>query len=141
MKRLREIEPSKQHLERSKKNQGLTLASDKEGLKRVASAICTMFEAMKVYGKDAESVESSVRLFKFALAEYTTEQILKGMADYTRFKSDFPTPSDIVGFIERGGRPAPNKSIYISFCKKEPVERTEEEWEYIRFYEKFHEYC
>lgn len=65
------------------------------------------------------------------------EKISGAIAFFLKFNNEMPTAGDIATIIERGGKPPFDRSVYIAVQKKHAEERTKDEWQYIRDYEKF----
>lgn len=97
----------------------LALIDDEEGKKALAVELYDRFHAMKTYGKEPESLESIIRIFKKDLAKYPTEKILKAISTHAERNDEFPTVSDISGLIKRNGRAPIKESDIISIRKKE----------------------
>jgi hypothetical protein len=115
----------------------LTLVNDKKGKQDLAVALNMFYDTMKVYGKDAGQLESATKMFNFVLADYQYNKIRQALAYYARHYSEMPTPADIATIIERGNKPPFDKAVYTSISKKRPDERTGDDWEYMRDYERF----
>lgn len=90
---------------------------------------------MKVYGKEPESLQSIIPLFIESLSDFTLEQIQAAFKLYARRSDEFPTRSDIVGLIERNGKPPLKKEVYVAISKKDPEFRSDDDWQYLREYE------
>lgn len=103
----------------------------------MAAMVTTCFEALKVYGKTAEQLESVVGLFGLALADYPIAKIRAAFGVYIKRHTELPTPADIVQIIERDGKPPFERSVYISISKIEPERRTPSDWAYMRDFEKY----
>lgn len=114
---------------------GLALSDSVEGQKALAVELYDRFHAMKTYGKEPESLESIVRIFKKDLAKYPIEKVLLAISTHASRCDEFPTVADIVGIIKRNGKQPLSKEIYISISKKEFGERTWQEKRYIADYE------
>lgn len=103
----------------------------------MAVTLYDCFQTVSTYGKDPEALESMNRLFRLVLAEYSGEQI---RAAFTNFLTNFkgmPEPADIANIIDRGGKPPFERTVYIAIQKKHGDERTPDEWQYLRDYERF----
>lgn len=103
----------------------------------MAEAVCLFHDALKTYGKEPEQLEAATKMFLFVLADYPVQKIIDAMAYYAKHNSDFPAPADIANIIERGNKPPFDRSIYVSLSKKEPEDRTSDEWAYMREYERY----
>lgn len=117
---------------------GLPLKSDAESKKNLAMRLYRDFHAMKTYGKEPESLESIISLFNETLAEFTMDHIVLAMKVHAQRSQEFPTPADIVGIIRRKGRPPLSREMYISISKKDPEDRSGDDWKYLRAYEAEH---
>lgn len=95
------------------------------------------FQSLKLYGKEPESLEATITMFQLVLADYRFEYIEKAFVFYLKNNSEMPAPADIATIIERGNKPPFERSVYISATRKQPEERTADEWAYIREYERF----
>ena len=115
----------------------LPMRADPQGKKRIAEAVLLFHDSLKVYGKQPDQMESVLKLFHFALADYPVQKIVDAMAYYVRNYSEFPAPADIVQIIERGNKPPYDRAVYVAICKKLAELRTDDEWEYIEGYQKF----
>ena len=115
----------------------MVLSKSPEIKKRLSESLVLFHDALKTYGKQPDQLEAVTKLFIFALADYTEKQIVDAMVYYTKNYSDFPAPADIVQIIERGNKPPFEKVIYLNICKKDGEDRTREEWDYKRDYEKW----
>lgn len=127
------------------------LRNDKTGTEQLGLMLAQCYEALNVYGKTPEQASGALRLFSMVLADYTIEQITTAFTQYLHNHRDMPTPSDIVGYIRREGRPPLDRSIYISLCKKRELTAwregsevwqrgdglTDAETKYIADYEKY----
>lgn len=101
-----------------------------------------------MYGKNPEQLTNTVKLFRLVLADFTIEQINKAFVTHLQRSNEMPTPSEIVGLIQRDGRPPLDKSVYVALVQKRERttmkysygtydDLTNEEKEYISEYEKF----
>lgn len=95
------------------------------------------FESLKVYGKEPEQMKSVNSMFQLVLSDYNIEDIRRAFAYYLKHNTDLPAPADIVNIIERGDKPPLDKTVYVSISKKLAENRTKDEWQYMRDYEKF----
>ncbi len=108
-----------------------------EAQKQMANLIFQCFQSLKLYGKEPEALESMTPMFNLVLAEYPMEKIQKAMAFYLKTNNEMPAPADIAMIIERGNKPPFDRAVYISISKKRGEDRSSDEWEYVRDYEKF----
>ena len=92
------------------------------------------------YGKDEEQLTDALAMFNMCLFDYTGEQIKQGFVAWMKGNKSFPTPMDIINLIERKGKPALDKSVYISLTKRkqeQPDFLTRDEWQYLADYEHY----
>lgn len=89
------------------------------------------------YGKDNQSLVDALQMFNMCLFDYTGQEIKDAFIAWMRSNKQFPTPSDIISLIERKGKPAFDKTVYLNLSKKAPQDRTDDEWQYMREYEKW----
>lgn len=104
---------------------------------QLTNLIFQCFQGLKLYGKEPEALESINPMFQMVLAPYPMEKIQSAMAYYLRHNNEMPTPGDIAMIIERGNKPPFDKAVYVSINRKRGDERTSEEWQYLRDYERF----
>lgn len=103
----------------------------------LTSMLYQCFQALKLYGKEPEAFGAVVSMFNLVLSDYSFDSIKSAFAFYLKYNSELPTPADIANIIERGNKPAFDRSVYISISKKQPEHRTSSEWQYIREYDSF----
>jgi len=118
----------------------VTLKEDQQGKGRVGEALHIFNDALKVYGREPEQLESVTKLFMFGLSEYPVDKIVDALAFYAKHYEEFPTPSNIVNIIERGNKPPFEKSIYIRLSQKRnqfPDSISYSEQDYMDDYEKW----
>jgi hypothetical protein len=121
----------------------VVLHQNPQAKQKLAVMLMQSFQALKTYGKEPEQIEAIIGFFNIALADYPFEKIEKAFAFYIRNNSEMPTPGDIANIIERGGKPAFDKAVYLSICKKLQADPyaygvlTADEREYKADYEKF----
>jgi len=82
-------------------------------------------------------------MFYIVLGDYQFSDIEAAMAFYLKTNSEMPSPADIANIIEREGKPAFERSVYINLCKRRDADPyaynvlTRAEREYISDYEKY----
>lgn len=103
----------------------------------LAMMIGSLFESQRVFGKEPEQVDALIGVFIMALADYPFPAIDKAMRLWVKRSAEMPTPFDIVNLIERDGKPPLERAVYVSISKKDGVDRTAEEWQYMRDYERY----
>jgi hypothetical protein len=101
---------------------------------KVFYGCCAVFPT---YGKDEEQLTDALQMFNMCLHDYTAEQIKGAFLAWMKSNKQFPTPADIINLIERGNKPAFDRAVYTSISKKQPEDRIDEEWEYMKDFEKF----
>jgi len=110
---------------------------DVEGKKRLVSLLGGCFEVYPAYSRDAEQAATIRRAFQMVLADFTIQQIEAAFRYHLKYSKDFPVPADIAQVVLRGNKPPFERSVYISITKKQGEDRTPDEWQYVREYEKF----
>ena len=95
------------------------------------------FEALNLYGKKPESLKAVSKLFQQILGDHCVGDIQKAFDIWMKRESQFPTPADIYGLIERDGKPPLCKAMYVNIGKKDAYHRTSADWEYIKEYESY----
>lgn len=118
-------------------SKAVTLLESNEAKQKLTAMLTQCFQSLKVYGKEPEQFEGVVSMFNMVLADYSIEQIYAAFKFYLKHNSEMPAPADIANIIERGNRPALDRSVYISISKKDGCDRTEDDWQYLRDYERF----
>ncbi len=122
----------------SQSTTSLALMNNPEGKKKLANMLKVCYDGLKVYGKEPEQLDNANKLFNLVLSDYPIEKIVEAMKYYIKHNTEFPAPADIAIIIERGGgKPPFDRSVYVSASKKHPADRSSEEWDYMREYEKF----
>lgn len=117
--------------------------NDPKGRERLSTLIIAAFDGLKTYGKEPEQLTNANRLFQVVLSDYDIEKIEGAFRVYFKTASEMPAPADIVNIIERGGKPAFDKSVYLRLVKRQEADPynwnalTPEEREYIKEYERF----
>ncbi len=123
--------------------QAVTLLSDPTGKQELAAILFQCFQSLKVYGKEPEALESVIAMHNLVLADYPIEKIRSAFAFYLRHNTELPAPADIANIIDRGGKPAFDRSVYLSLVKRKAADPyaynvlSSDELQYIKDYEKF----
>lgn len=115
----------------------VVLHQDQAAKQQLAVILYQCFQSLKLYGKEPEALEATVATFNLVLADYEFSRIKDAFAFYLRSNTEMPAPADIANIIERGNKPPFDKAVYVSISKKSGEERTREEWQYMREYERF----
>jgi len=110
----------------------LTLADSPEAQQNLALALFEGFSALNIYGKKAVDIESITRAFATVLADDDPDDVMVALGLWMRRENKFPTPADIAGLIERGGKPPFSESMFVEINKKDPENRTKADWQYIQ---------
>lgn len=113
----------------------MPILGNPEGQKALAVELFERFHAMKTYGREPESLESTIRIFTKDLEKYPANLILKAISTHAKRSNEFPTTADIIGLIRRNGRPPLSKERYISIQRKEREFWTREERRYVDEYD------
>ena len=119
------------HNEHEKRPQGVCLAQDPSGQKNLTILLATCFDALKVYGKEPEQLESLNSVFQMCLSEFTFAEVREAFKVYLMSNAEMPAPADIVKII----RP-PRVWCATSFID---IKRRSREGEYITQREQ--QYC
>lgn len=114
-----------------------SIKTDSEGKKQLGEILKIIADGLQLYGKTPDQAKNAAKLFYFALGDYDIQRIREAFAYYVKSFKEFPTPSDIVNIIERGNKPPFERAVYVSISKKEAFERSTEEWNYMRDYERW----
>jgi hypothetical protein len=80
--------------------------------------IAQCYDGLKVYGKTPEQLTNTIKLFALALADHHIGDVQAAFVAYLKNHQEIPTPSDIIGYIRRKGRPPLDRSVYIGLCQK-----------------------
>lgn len=113
----------------------LPLAESKEAQSELNSMLFAAASTQKLYGRKAEDFAAIIPVTLKMLGKYPAEKVTRAMTRWLETQKEFPTPSDIIGLIERNGKPAYSREMYISLSKKDPEHRTDHDWKYMREYE------
>ena len=119
------------------------LLSDNEGRRELLNLVSQCFNAMKTYGKAPEQMRDTGTMFCMVLGDYSIDEVRNAFQFYVKTNVEMPAPADIVNIIERKGRPAFDKSVYLSLKKRKEADPyaynvlTRDEQNYIKDYERF----
>ncbi len=113
----------------------LSLRTDSEGQKALAVMLQQCFQTLRIYGKEPESLESVIAMFRLVLADYAVGAITGAFRIWLKRSNEMPTPADIASIIERGGKPPLERVVYVAIGQRDPATRTSEEWAYMREFE------
>jgi len=120
--------PVKANVPALQSSKGLALTSDQQGQCQLGELLSACFASLQLYGKEPEQLVNTVKLFRLVLAEFTIEEIRRAFVIHLKRSTQMPTPAEIVGLIQRDGRPPLDKSTYIALVQKR--ERTTEIYSY-----------
>lgn len=126
-----------QHSQLSKQNKALCLRDDPAGRQGLSDALSQCFDALALWGKQPESLPNTIKTFYMVLEDCPTDKIIQAFKFYLRHNEDFPTPAAIYKIIQRGNKPDFDKQLYGAILKKSGSDRTPDEWQYKRDYERF----
>lgn len=59
------------------------------------------FDTAQIYGKQPEQLESMNAMFQLALETYSADDIRQAFLRHIKSSPNMPTPSDIIGFIDK----------------------------------------
>jgi len=88
-----------------------------------------------LYGKKPDSLKAVANAFQNILSEQSIVDIQKAFDIWMKRESQFPTPADIYGLIQRDGKPPLCKVMYVGISQKDAYHRTSADWEYLKEYE------
>lgn len=80
--------------------------------------IAQTFDATRQYGKTADQIKNTVKIFALVLQNYQIDQIRAAFVAYLQNHPEMPTPSDILGYIRRGNRRPYDRALYVALCQK-----------------------
>ena len=130
------VKPSSEAFKPSSSTQ-LPLIKDQRSRELLGVSLAMFRDTMRQYGRKPAQMENLTKMFIFALADYPYDKISNALRFYAKHYSEMPTPSDIVAIIERNGKPPFERAVYVALRTKPKDELRDEEWEYIREYEKW----
>ena len=107
----------------------------KETESALKETLIMLFDGMALYGKKPEQLTNTIRLFKFALADYTNDQIQNAFQIYIKRNKEFPSPADIVNIIDPPK--ILDRDVYKELCRRRSNGEfmLERETKYIKEYE------
>lgn len=111
--------------------------NDVEGRKILANRLAACFDIFPLYGREPEAAANIRRGFMVVLGDFPIEKIEAAFDYHLRHFREFPLPADIAHIILRGNKPPFRAEVYVAIQKKYGEDRTPEDWQYIRDYEKF----
>lgn len=115
----------------------LALKDDQEGIKILSNLLAQCFDIFPHYGREPEAADNIRKAFRLALADYPVDKIMEAFRWHLKYSKEFPVPADVVIIIERGNKPPFSPSVYTTFSRKHPEDRTSVEWQYMRDFERF----
>ena len=118
-------------------SKAVTLLQDSKGKLELETMLFQCFQSLKLYGKEPEAFEGTVAMFQMILADYPIQKIREAFKFYLKTHNEMPAPADIANIIARGNKPPLDRVVYVSISKKQPEDRSHEEWEYMREFEAF----
>lgn len=120
----------------SKARKSNALATCEEAKNEIRDIVSAITASGELYGKTKDNIVAGMQIIIRELAEVPAEKVVSAFKAHFRHSSRMPTVADIAGFIRRGGLPPLERSVYIRLAQKDPIERTSEDQEYIRLFEK-----
>ena len=115
----------------------VTLGRSPQAKQELATMLFQCFQSLKLYGREPEALEALVSMFQMVLHDYNMDQIRQAFALHLKRSNEMPTPADIAGIIDRGGKPPLERAVYVAIGKRDAARRTSEEWAYMRDYEAY----
>lgn len=112
------------------------LKESKQSQSKLDELLAGCFTLQKMYGRAPDSLETVALLFHNMLGKYPADKVIKAFELWLERSQEFPTPADIVGLLRRNGKPPLSKERYIAISKKDGQDRTPDDWQYMREYEK-----
>lgn len=115
-----------------------TLGTSSEAKARFAKMFYVAHAAYPSYNRPTEEIKDRLRAFVMVLADYTAEQVEGAFLRWLKHYDRFPVPSDIVGLIERNGRPPFERTVYMRLKERQKDSYdflTEDELNYIKDFE------
>lgn len=113
----------------------ICLSDSGDGKRAVRNKLKELAAGQKMWGKSGEDVAGAVLAIESKLGHLPVETVVWSIGRHYEISSEFPSPSDLLGWIRRGGKPPYERSVYVKITKKEGSDRTEAEWEYMKAYE------
>jgi len=113
----------------------LAISESVEAQKLLGILIVNSFKALNLYGKKSDSMKATAQTFQRILSNHCIADIAQAFDIWMKRQTQFPTPADIYGLIERNGKPPLSKVMYVNISKKDAYHRTSDDWEYIKEYE------
>jgi hypothetical protein len=112
---------------------GVITSPETEGV--ILKQVKDCMQVLNTYGKKDFDYLPVVKVFIERLGHYGPEKIKKAFDKYVSKRSDFPTPADIVGIIEK--RIKPDIAVYQTLIRrrKEGAWLSTDEENYLRSYE------
>lgn len=93
------------------------LKNDPSGQQQLSVMVSQCFQALKLYGKQAESLEAMIQMHQAVLAEYPISKIRQGFTEFLKRGSEIPMPADIVNLIDPLP-PKPDWAAYVGIKNK-----------------------
>lgn len=112
------------------------LSESKPHQNKLDEMLVACLTLQKLYGRDVANTETVIELFQKIMGKYPADKVIRAFEIWMERSQEFPTPSDIVNLIKRNGRPPLSKERYIAISKKDGEDRTQDDWQYMREYDK-----
>lgn len=113
------------------------LSESKQHQNRLDELLGACLALQKLYGRDVDNSDVIIELFQRMMSKYSGDKVIKSFETWMERSQEFPTPADIIGLIKRGGKPPLSESMFIQISKKDGMDRTPEDWQYLRDYQAF----
>jgi hypothetical protein len=111
--------------------------TDQQGQKKLSNLLAQCFDIFPLYGREPEAVQNIRAAFALTLADQPIDKIEAAFRYHLKHYREFPVPADILHIVLRGNKPPFDKAVYVNVSKKPGEDRTPEDWQYLREYERF----
>lgn len=113
----------------------LTLAEQPHAKAQVVRVIEDCFSLCKTYGKTSDDMAKMQRGFVTMLGNYPPEKIIKAFTTHVQRSEELPTLAGIISLIKRNGKPPLTEAYIVGLSRKNPEERTPQDWADLREWE------
>lgn len=103
----------------------------------MANLLAQCFDIFPLYGREPDAVANIRAGFMVVLGEFPIEKVEQAFRYHLQNFREFPVPADIAHIVLRGNKPPFERSLYISISRKAGEDRTREEWDYLKDYERY----
>jgi len=112
----------------------ICLSDNPEGKLKLRNKFKELAAGQKMWGKSPDDVAGAVATIEARLGHLPAEVVSKAVDRHYGFSNEFPSPSDLIGWIRRRGRPPFERAIFVDISKKNYQDRTADEREYYNDY-------